>query len=202
MVATYLMQVGPEGPVKIGKSRNPSHRLRTLQSYCPYPITMLVAVPARRHPERRLHEELASSRLHGEWFTWSPEVKDVLRTLLDAAEHHRLCPCPRCMERQFTFPLRSRVRRLLRRISEGKDTHWDHMGTLLANGLAAMAPDGVIHVFYEYAYRANPTRFPEPLLLGDPTCSAAPRGTCTPTPGVFRATGVSWMRQWTTRYRA
>lgn len=68
----YIISEGEDGPIKIGRSRNPGSRLLELQTgnarrlrvVASYELTHDEACDA----ERRLHEELADWALSGEWF--------------------------------------------------------------------------------------------------------------------------------------
>lgn len=63
---TYMIQSDHGGPVKIGKSRNPSARLRRMQTASPFRLRLVVVLDGDREGE--LHAMFADSRMHGEWF--------------------------------------------------------------------------------------------------------------------------------------
>lgn len=74
----YVMQMGRAGPIKIGRSRNPLERQRTVQANSPYEIDTLFTIRGRGSMERAWHRAFAGSRLRGEWFDWTPEVRAAL----------------------------------------------------------------------------------------------------------------------------
>jgi hypothetical protein len=63
----YLMRNNRNGYVKIGFSRNPKHREKTLQSEDP-DVELLWSHQGFKYDERELHARYASMRVRGEWF--------------------------------------------------------------------------------------------------------------------------------------
>ena len=61
---TYLM-LNSKGYVKIGKSRNPMAREKTLQAEAP---DILLFAVCDKNIENHLHKEFSNFRLRGEWF--------------------------------------------------------------------------------------------------------------------------------------
>lgn len=66
----YLMRNNRNGYYKIGFSRNPSARERTLQSEEP-DITLIRQWPGTMFDEVDLHAKFAAQRIRGEWFKLS-----------------------------------------------------------------------------------------------------------------------------------
>lgn len=66
---------GCDDRVKIGWSRKVATRIAQLQTGSASPIRLLGTTPGGRGLERRLHEQFASARLHGEWFELTPELR-------------------------------------------------------------------------------------------------------------------------------
>lgn len=69
------------GLVKIGYSANVAIRLRALLTTSATPLKLLGWLPGGTDLERDLHDRLADSRSHGEWFHQTPEVAAVLETV-------------------------------------------------------------------------------------------------------------------------
>lgn len=68
--------------VKIGSSTNPKYRMHQIQYNCPgqlYIIHEQAETPGLN--ERSVHRMLDSYNIHGEWFTYSNELKDLLMKL-------------------------------------------------------------------------------------------------------------------------
>jgi hypothetical protein len=63
----YLMEDLRNNSFKIGKSRTPGKRERTLQSEVPQ-IVMRFSIPAEEMHEKELHENFEGKRIRGEWF--------------------------------------------------------------------------------------------------------------------------------------
>lgn len=75
----YLYVIGPNNGsrVKLGFSKNPEQRLKTLQTAQPEKLLLhykeKFTEQQIRLYERTLHRELAHHRLSGEWFALTPE---------------------------------------------------------------------------------------------------------------------------------
>jgi hypothetical protein len=67
----YLMLDGRNGCVKIGISRDPGKREKTLQSEQPQTI-LFACAEGGRQLERALHVKYAEQRVRGEWFRLTP----------------------------------------------------------------------------------------------------------------------------------
>lgn len=76
--------VGAEvGPVKIGHSRNIPKRIKDIQWGSPQKMELLAVAPGGQRAEARYHKRFFRHRMHGEWFSRTPEIEreiDKLRT--------------------------------------------------------------------------------------------------------------------------
>ncbi len=70
----YWVQCQVTQNIKIGCSDNPAKRFKHLQGMSPTPLKMLAILTNGGNYEEEWHEALAEWRLHGEWFSPSPEV--------------------------------------------------------------------------------------------------------------------------------
>jgi len=71
----YAIQVGRNGPIKIGTTKNsPESRMAALQTGHHEKLQLLGAVEGDQAIERGAHEALRAYRLHGEWFGPSDAV--------------------------------------------------------------------------------------------------------------------------------
>lgn len=77
----YFVQCTITGRVKIGKAKDPERRFRSLKIGSPTRLKLLGAVNGGRAKENRLHSDLHESRLHGEWFAPTDEVRGKLDEL-------------------------------------------------------------------------------------------------------------------------
>ena len=66
------------GHVKIGVAKNPSARMRTLQTGHPTTLVLLASVDWPNSAERRLHSILKLERVRGEWFRHSGEIASLI----------------------------------------------------------------------------------------------------------------------------
>lgn len=75
----YLLQAqDPSDPIKIGfTTRRAADRARAAQTYCSTPVRVLAEAPGTLDDERRLHAHFAASRVRGEWFAATEELRDL-----------------------------------------------------------------------------------------------------------------------------
>ncbi len=71
----YFAQVAiPDGPIKIGISKNPERRISILQESMPYDLVCLGVIGGNFKLEKRLHMALQGDRLRCEWFRPSADL--------------------------------------------------------------------------------------------------------------------------------
>lgn len=83
----FIRTVG--GPfVKIGWATTPSSRLAQLQTGCPYPLQVALAVAGRESLERKYHRRFSAARvrLDGEWFIWEGAIESYVNGRKGAEE--------------------------------------------------------------------------------------------------------------------
>lgn len=68
---TYFIQPIEGGLIKIGSSKNPYQRLKTLQSHSPVPLEIILMVD---EPEVDLHHRFTQYQDHNEWYKPSEEI--------------------------------------------------------------------------------------------------------------------------------
>lgn len=71
----YAIQVGDDGPVKLGTAGDPVARLRALQTSHHSRLRLRAAWAGAHRDEQALHARFAAARLRGEWFAWTPELR-------------------------------------------------------------------------------------------------------------------------------
>ena len=81
----YFIQAnGPSGPVKIGYTgRRVSQRLAEGQTFAPEELTVLVEAPGTPADEAKLHRLFSQHRIRGEWFTYGPEIQELVWFLIE-----------------------------------------------------------------------------------------------------------------------
>lgn len=70
----YFIQMGEDGPIKIGKADDPRQRLNSLQIGCPVALTLLGVLDGDVEREADLHAGFDDARLRGEWFSPVPDL--------------------------------------------------------------------------------------------------------------------------------
>lgn len=73
-MATYIIQAGPTGPVKIGRADDPNARLATLQTGQPEELRIIRIVDTPYECEGAFHARFADLRIRGEWFRFDSEM--------------------------------------------------------------------------------------------------------------------------------
>jgi hypothetical protein len=82
-VVYFVRPVGMLGPIKIGFSSKDVHaRLRQLNAQSPLPVEMVACVPGTKKLEANIHQCLADSHSHFEWFRPTDEVLAFLEKLV------------------------------------------------------------------------------------------------------------------------
>lgn len=134
----YLIGSSEIRPVKIGVTDNPVARLPTLQTGCPFPLSLIWTVQADSQLEAKLHDYFEPYHLRGEWFDFGDEDPVALvvsaATLMGYPCHPtRVPPEGLLLTRQAPAPVAS---------VESKPTIVDHLvwaATVTKRGVATRA---------------------------------------------------------------
>lgn len=79
--SVYIIGNREHGLCKIGVSKDPEQRCRTIQTGFPYPLEVLAVFPGKSFEyEKRLHKRAAPYQLQGEWFRIEGRLKDFLNS--------------------------------------------------------------------------------------------------------------------------
>ena len=74
----YLISDIGHTKCKLGVSKNPAARLKQLQTGSSDRLVLLAIYPGSYEDEVKLHNYLCTSRLVGEWFTYSNKIDIIL----------------------------------------------------------------------------------------------------------------------------
>lgn len=93
----YFVAPGPDGPIKIGITRDMGKRLGSLRIGSPVPLYVVKTIECdtelkARRVERDLHKHYETHRSHGEWFRLTAEQVDGRFSVLGPDE----IECPTC----------------------------------------------------------------------------------------------------------
>jgi hypothetical protein len=77
----YFIEGVGTGLIKIGFTGSVKRRLQTLRTMSPTELRVLAVFRGGCVLEKRLHQELAAARVHGEWFRDCPELRAALERL-------------------------------------------------------------------------------------------------------------------------
>lgn len=75
----YFIQAGEDGPIKIGFSKDPVSRLRTLQTAHTEKLKMLHHQTGTRVDEVKLHHKFKSLKIRGEWYQAKGPLLDFIQ---------------------------------------------------------------------------------------------------------------------------
>jgi hypothetical protein len=64
--------------IKIGYSKSPEERIKSLQTSSPVDLDVLLIMPGSKNLEHVLHKTFKKDRLRGEWFVYSDDIKDFV----------------------------------------------------------------------------------------------------------------------------
>lgn len=81
----YVMQNRRNGLFKIGFSKRPSFREKTLQSEEPE-VEMIFAYKGSIEIEKKIHDKYSKKRIRGEWFNLSKEDLASIELMIDGGE--------------------------------------------------------------------------------------------------------------------
>lgn len=94
----YFIQAGShDAPVKIGysSSRDPEKRRKELQTGNPYRLRVIGVIPEGTvSREQELHYKFRSASLEGEWFDYTPELREFVITQTELPQKAPYRPGP------------------------------------------------------------------------------------------------------------
>lgn len=74
----FIKPIGMDGPIKVGCSRLPAHRLMQIVPWSPFPLEIVCQLPGNVEVERRFHASMIDHWSHSEWFHATPEVLAIV----------------------------------------------------------------------------------------------------------------------------
>lgn len=77
----FIRPIGLAGPVKIGCSKDPPHRLRAYQYWSPLPLEIVALVQDAGELEPRFHALFREHHSHHEWFHAAPEITATIEAI-------------------------------------------------------------------------------------------------------------------------
>lgn len=78
----YVYFLAHKDLVKIGYSADIKHRVRSIQTMSPVPLTLLGFIPGDKRIEQNIHRRFAHLWSHGEWFKLTPELNQFIKRML------------------------------------------------------------------------------------------------------------------------
>jgi hypothetical protein len=76
-MAVYFIRAGENGPVKIGRAKNPSQRMAILQTSHWQELRLMRAIEGRASLESALHRHYRGLHIRGEWFAFCPTMASI-----------------------------------------------------------------------------------------------------------------------------
>ena len=109
----YFMQIGENGPIKIGLTFKVQRRLAQAQTFNYQPITLLSSFPGSQTLETVLLKRFSRHRLRGEWFEFNDELFNLTKGVFNVeyessgdknwlvlyrqSDNRMTDPCPFCL---------------------------------------------------------------------------------------------------------
>lgn len=98
----FIRPIGMVGPVKIGVSKSPDGRRKTLETWAPFPLEIVAEIEGDGVLERRFHARFRDSYVRHEWFNWTPELGQVIMSINDGTFDDSILPPPCLMYLRHT----------------------------------------------------------------------------------------------------
>ncbi|QIG76677.1 hypothetical protein EVC28_053 [Rhizobium phage RHph_I1_23] len=70
----FIKPVDQDGPIKVGHSIHPPHRLSSLQTWSPVLLEIAASFEGQIETERAIHHRFAHCQVRGEWFDADPDL--------------------------------------------------------------------------------------------------------------------------------
>ena len=77
----YFIQMGPNGPIKIGSAVNVKRRLSVLQVGNPEPLRVIATLFGNVGFEKRLHRQFQIDKIREEWFRPSSTILNYIQNI-------------------------------------------------------------------------------------------------------------------------
>lgn len=77
----FIRPVGEDGPVKIGCSHEPIHRLKSVQVWSPLLLEVAAYAEGSHDHERAMQRMFIEDHLHGEWFRASDKLNRIIASV-------------------------------------------------------------------------------------------------------------------------
>jgi hypothetical protein len=84
----FIRPVGMDGPIKIGCSDTPTHRLKQLMTWSPFELEIIATAPGDQKLEANLHSCFCDIHMHGEWFKPDARLLDAIDQIRGGAPLH------------------------------------------------------------------------------------------------------------------
>lgn len=132
-MATYIIRVGADGPVKIGRSEDPAQRLTDLQTSHAQELQLLRVLETAFEAEPIFHERFAHLRIRGEWFEFDPEMLSFVPSLPAAPEDRPIADVIRISKEQARWEVQTLLAQIFRHFRgiETRAQFQKRMGRLL-----------------------------------------------------------------------
>lgn len=162
----FIRPVGSLGPVKIGCSRSPDGRQKTLETWSPYALKIVATIAGHHELEHRFHARFAHLHERREWFRWEPELQDVIDAINAGAFDIGTLPAPLCIQDRVSGQRRRRTDEQRWRFSYSQRL-WrmrDRSGCYCRWNAYDLTPDNAEAIAAIEAYLADPLTHGEPVL--------------------------------------
>ena len=80
----YFLQLGNNGPVKIGITKYLEPRIQSIQGCVPVPLQLVLTLRGNRLLEKKLHDRFAKYKIQGEWYELGDALRDFINEQIQA----------------------------------------------------------------------------------------------------------------------
>jgi hypothetical protein len=82
----FMKPVGMDGPIKVGCSKMPESRLKSVSLWSPFPLELITSAPGDHCHENALHHLLRAHQSNGEWFHANETLAAIIQIVQDTGE--------------------------------------------------------------------------------------------------------------------
>jgi len=104
----YFIRESDNGPIKVGVTKRPETRLKSLQTGNPRPLKLISILPGYAAKEKKIKSDLKVHSINGEWFNPAPHVleyiADIQYSKYELHDGSSFAVLSRDMERSKTDP--------------------------------------------------------------------------------------------------
>jgi len=136
-----------DGPIKIGKARNASARLKELQTAHPWKLEIIGVMAGHENLERALHARFSHIRMNGEWFR---RTEEIMNFICDFS-----CPTEATFWRKDVSPIKEQLNDARHRLAMREDRLKLEIANQIRSDMFLDLKSGASNSMYRWCEAAN-----------------------------------------------